>query len=82
MTVKDEIAQHQEYNKLKLAEFLEFLARIAFAKYHDENGMKIDEMILNIMRPYFKLYNKEAKNPEDAEQDDVTSEESINGYDF
>jgi hypothetical protein len=33
MTVVNEISNHNEYNKLRYVEFLEFIGRVAYSKY-------------------------------------------------
>ena len=38
MTVKDEVTNHEEFDKLKFVEFLEYLGRVAHAKYIDMYG--------------------------------------------
>jgi len=41
MTVQDEMTKHAEYQKLKYVEWLEFIARCAYAKYIDEDQMPL-----------------------------------------
>lgn len=38
MTVQDEQTKSADYQKLKYVEFLEFIARIAYAKYIDDEA--------------------------------------------
>jgi hypothetical protein len=35
MTVKDEVGNHSEYEKLRYAEFCEFMGRVAYTKLID-----------------------------------------------
>ena len=77
MTVQDEMTKHADYQKLKYVEFLEFIARVAYAKYVEEEQMPLAikvEQILDSVLPVFGLKRKEAE--EDIGDDD-TSEESV-----
>lgn len=66
MTVKDEIEQRQEYERLKNSEFLEFLSRLAHAKYVDEDS-RLDDKLYRIMRAILKVFGIRVKSPEEAE---------------
>ena len=38
MTVQDEATKHADYQKLKYVEYLEFIARVAYAKHLEDEG--------------------------------------------
>ena len=42
--------------------------------------MRLDEKLGKLLDTIFKLYNMKVKAPEEAEQDDVTSDESVIDY--
>ena len=51
MTVKDEVKNRAEYEKLRFVEFLEFIGRIAYAKYIDDdftNAEKVEKILDDI----------------------------------
>lgn len=77
MTVEDEMVKFSDYQKLKYVEWLEFLARCAYAKYVGDETVPLAvklEQILDSVLPVFGLKRKEAE--EDIGDDD-TSEESV-----
>jgi len=53
MTVKDEVGNHDEYEKLRFAEFLEFFGRCAHARYIDEEELGLHEKIEELLRHVF-----------------------------
>jgi hypothetical protein len=45
MTVKDEIGNQAEYEKLRFPEFLEFIGRIAHGKFYEERDLPLSPKI-------------------------------------
>jgi hypothetical protein len=56
MTVKDEVKNHAEYDKLKIVEFLEFVGRVAATKYFADTESPLNEKIEKILDPMLKCY--------------------------
>jgi len=56
MTVKDEVKNHDEYDKLKFAEFLEFLGRVSYVKYINEHTLPLNIKLERILDSIFKVY--------------------------
>lgn len=81
MTVKDEIGQRQEYDRLRHPEFLEFLGRVAHALWPTEEGVELHEKLYRVLDKMLKVFGMRVKAPDEADQDDITSEESINASD-
>ena len=48
MTVKDEVKNHAEYDKLKFVEFIEFIGRVAHTRYIDDDA-SLNEKIERIL---------------------------------
>lgn len=69
--------KYADYQKLKYVEWLEFIARCAYAKYVDDENVPLAvkvEQILDSILPVFGCKRKEAE--EDIGDDD-TSDESV-----
>ena len=45
MTIKDEVKNYEDYKKLKLVEFLEFIGRLAYQKFINDQEMEFDMKI-------------------------------------
>ena len=45
MTVKDEIGNQAEYEKLRYPEFLEFIGRLAHGKFYEERDLPLSPKI-------------------------------------
>ena len=65
MTVKDEVIQRHEYDTLRWSEFVEFLARLAHARYTDDD-LRMDEKLYRLLDAIFKVYGMRVKSPEEA----------------
>ena len=80
MTVKDEVGNHAEYDKLRFPEFLEFLGRVAHAKFHELTGpleLKLDKVLFSVLR----VKGLKFKYPEVKQSLDVdSSEESLDEF--
>lgn len=52
MTVKDEIGNKAEYDKLRLPEFLEFIGRLAHGRFYEDDDSplapKIEKVLISI----------------------------------
>ena len=79
MTVRDEVGKHEDYEKLKYVEFLEFIGRVAHAKYSDccDKDLPIDVKIEQILDDVFPVYGLKRKVMGEEVDDDETSEESV-----
>lgn len=77
MTVRDEVGKHEDYEKLKYVEFLEFIGRVAHAKYSDDDETPIDVKIEHILDDVFPVYGLKRKVLGEEVDDDETSEESV-----
>jgi hypothetical protein len=53
MTVKDEIGNQAEYEKLRFPEFLEFLGRIAHGKFYEERDLPLSPKIKRVLISIF-----------------------------
>ena len=58
MTIKDERNDKDQYMKLKFVEFLEFVARIAYAKYCDDEETELVDKVILIMDVIFPRYGR------------------------
>ena len=77
MTVQDEATKYQDYQKLKYVEFLEFIARLGYAKYIDEDQMTLGVKTENILDSILPVFGLKRKETEEDIGDDDTSEESV-----
>ena len=77
MTIKDEVPQHTDYNKLKFVEFLEFIGRIAYHKFIDETDVELCEKIERVLDSIFAIYNFKRVEVEGMIDNDETSDESV-----
>lgn len=83
MTVKDEISNHKDYNKLVFPEFLEFIGRLAHAKYLDDEETPLDqkiELLLDNILPFFGCRRQQVV--EEQGRDDTSEESMIQGDDY
>lgn len=76
MTVQDEVVNRQEYNKLRLVEFLEFIGRVAYLKYQDEPEVELAEKIERVLDSIFAVYNFKRAEVDGPLVNDDTSDES------
>ena len=76
MTVKDEVPQHHDYNRLKLVEFLEMIGRVAYHKFIDDNDVELSEKIERVLDSIFAVYNFKRIEVEGMIDNDETSDES------
>ena len=53
MTVKDEIGNKAEYDKLRFSEFLEFIGRLALGKFYVENDSPLAPKIVIVLKSIF-----------------------------
>jgi len=77
MTVKDEVGNHDEYDKLRFVEFLEFLGRCASAKYIENQSIDLHEKLEEFIKLIMTIFNLKFKNPKVEVEDDNTSDESV-----
>ena len=56
MTVRDEVGHHDEYYKLSLPEFYEFLGRVAHARYVDEKEMPLHLKLERVLDDLFRVF--------------------------
>jgi len=76
MTVRDEVPNHHEYQKLRFVEFLEFIGRLAHSKYSDEAVLELAEKIERVLDLIFPVYNLKRVGVDGDLANDETSEES------
>ena len=77
MTVKDEVKNHDEYEKFRFSEFLEFIGRVAHTKYYEEQTVSLTVKIERVLDAIFKAYSM-SRRPVPLEQiDDQSSDESV-----
>ena len=79
MTVKDEVKNHGEYDKLKFVEFLEFLGRVAHTRYIDETDCPLNEKLERILDSIFKVYGYKRQPVAEIEVVEFSSDESLKG---
>ena len=53
MTVKDEIGNKAEYDKLRMPEFLEFIGRLAHGKFYEDDDTPLAPKIEKVVRSIF-----------------------------
>ena len=61
MTVRDEVGNHGEYDKLRLSEFLEFIGRVANVKYYEETEWPLSEKIERTLDSILAVYGMKRK---------------------
>lgn len=76
MTVKDEVVNRTEYNKLKFVEFLEFVGRVADLKFQDEPAIPLSEKIERTLDSIFACFNFKRIEVDGPVVNDDTSDES------
>ena len=79
MTVRDEVGNHGEYERLRHPEYLEFLGRAAQAKFASEScplSAKL-EGLLDLILPAYGLSRR--PTPADREESDESSDDSALG---
>jgi hypothetical protein len=62
---------------LKYVEFLEFVARVAYAKYIEEEAMPLAVKVEQILDSVLPIYGLKRKEAEEDIGDDATSDESV-----
>lgn len=77
MTVRDEVGNHQEYDKLRFPEFLEFIGRIAHTKYFEDQETPFLEKVETILDEILPVYGLKRNRPDVKELEDETSDESL-----
>ena len=77
MTVQDEMTKYADYQKLKYVEFLEFIARVAYAKYIEDEAMPLAVKVEQILDSVLPIYGLKRKEAEADIGDDATSDESV-----
>jgi len=77
MTVKDEVTHHAEYEKLRFAEFLEFLGRAAQTKYFEEREVPFYQKLEGILDGVFPVYGLKRRPADQATAAASSSDESI-----
>lgn len=77
MTVKDEVKNVEEYERLRFVEFLEFIGRVAHVKYITETDLPFDEKLNLLLDDIFPVFNLKRKDSKDVEDDGNTSDESV-----
>ena len=77
MTVKDEIGNHDEYEKLRFTEYLEWLGRCAYAKFINDSESSMHEKLELMMKIVFQQFGLTIKKVKEEIDDDNTSEESV-----
>ena len=80
MTVRDEVANHAEYDKLRFPEFLEFIGRIANTKYFDDKETPFNEKIESVLDEIFPVYGFKRRKGGTDEGNDETSDESLQDF--
>ena len=77
MTVKDEVKNVEEYERLRFVEFLEFLGRAAHTKYVSEPDLPFEDRLNLLLDDIFPVFGLKRKDTKDVEEDDNTSEELV-----
>ena len=77
MTVRDEVENHAEYDKLRFSEFLEFIARIAQTKYYEDKETPFHEKLESILDEIFPVFGLKRRSGGNFEDNDDTSDESL-----
>ena len=77
MTVKDEVKSRRDYDHLIFVEFLEFIGRLADIKWKDEEGVQNHQKVYRVLESMLRVFGYRVKSPEEADQDDITSDESL-----
>ena len=68
-----------EYERLRLPEFLEFLSRIAFAKYI-KDPVPLEIKLARVMEQVLKAYGFKVKQPQEKKVADDSSDDSVLGF--
>lgn len=76
MTLIDEVARKEDYDRLKYVEFLEFLGRVAHTKYVEETDTPLCVKIERVLDDIFAVYGLKRKRDGGNMGDEETSEES------
>jgi hypothetical protein len=76
MTLVDEVVRKEEYDRLKYVEFLEFLGRVAHAKYLEDTDTPLSVKIERVLDDIFAVYGLKRKRDGGNAGDEETSEES------
>ena len=77
MTVSDEVGMTERYRSLNFVEFIEFVGRVAFVKYKDEDGTPLEKKIERVLDEIFPVYGLRRTKDKGQIDDDNTSEESV-----
>lgn len=77
MTVRDEVMNHAEYERLRFPEFLEFLGRVAHTKYYEDKESPSHEKIESILDEIFPVYGCKRKRPNADDAEDESSSDSL-----
>jgi len=81
MTVKDEVNNHAEYERLRFPEFLEFLGRVAHARFAESVEAPLEQTLPAVLDAVFGAYGLKRADVEDTDLDGVSSDESLAGFD-
>ena len=73
MTVKNEVKNHDEYDKLKFVEFLEFVCRMATCKYAEDTDDPFTSKLEKVLDEIFKAYDLKRNIGGEGEQENETS---------
>ena len=76
MTVRDEVTQLSEYDKLRFQEFLEFLGRVAHLDFEGDDDIEFPEKLECTLDNIFPVYKLTRRPPEEEVEGD-TSDESL-----
>ena len=77
MTVKDEVKNHDEYDKLRFSEFLEFIGRVAQTKYFNEQTVSLTVKIERVLDSIFKTFGLKRRPVPVEDISDHSSDESV-----
>ena len=63
--------EHQKYNEIKYCEFLEFICRIAFIKYKDdeEGEIEVASKLINLLDELLRLFKVIRKDVEISKEE-------------
>ena len=76
MTIKDEVKNFEDYKKLKLVEFLEFIGRLAYQKFINDQEMEFDMKIDYVLDQIFAVWKIKKESKVALIDDENTSDES------
>ena len=77
MTVKDEIGNKAEYDKLRMPEFLEFIGRLAHGKFYEDDDTPLAPKIEKVVKSIFQVYGLRYNEPVENEEMYISSDESL-----